>query len=207
MNTTGGVQGSGGGGTLLSRVDAIEAELRRLTGLTEELQIRIDRVVSDGTKPEIGDLEFRLCELEDGLQFSAPWVWRNAQPRRRRGAMQGAGSFAPSRRPSRAVPTWRFASNQGDFDRARAALRERRLRQLRRSCSETFTMTYPEGPMSAEAHYLRGQSRRSRARGGRRGAALSECLQPPTPKEHARTAALFAMGSALAERARPTRPA
>ena len=63
LNTTGGVQGSGGAGTVLTRVDAIEAELRRLTSLTEDLQIRIDRVVTDGTN-RIGDLEFRLCELE-----------------------------------------------------------------------------------------------------------------------------------------------
>ena len=62
LNTTGGAMGAGGGGTVLARIDAIEAELRRLTDQTEQLQIRVERVVADGTN-RIGDLEFRLCEL------------------------------------------------------------------------------------------------------------------------------------------------
>ena len=39
LNTTGAPSGSGGGGSVLSRVDAIEAELRRLTSATEELEM------------------------------------------------------------------------------------------------------------------------------------------------------------------------
>ena len=62
LNTTGGAMGAGGGGTVLARIDAIEAELRRLNDQTEQLQHRVERVVADGTN-RIGDLEFRLCEL------------------------------------------------------------------------------------------------------------------------------------------------
>jgi hypothetical protein len=46
-------------------VNSIEAELSRLTARTEELSNRIDRIVADGTN-RIGDLEFRLVELEGG---------------------------------------------------------------------------------------------------------------------------------------------
>ena len=53
------------GGTLAFRVDAIEAELRQLTGAVEELQFRVQTIVEDGTR-RIGDLEFRLVELEGG---------------------------------------------------------------------------------------------------------------------------------------------
>ena len=62
MNTTGApnVQVSG---SVLERVDQIEAQLERLTSRVEELNFRIDSVVSDGTN-RLGDLEFRLCELE-----------------------------------------------------------------------------------------------------------------------------------------------
>ncbi|WP_198671074.1 tol-pal system protein YbgF [Oceanibium sediminis] len=50
---------------VLTRVDQIEEELRRLTGQAEELRFRIDKIVQDGTN-RIGDLEFRLLELEGG---------------------------------------------------------------------------------------------------------------------------------------------
>ncbi len=53
------------GGTVALRIDAIESELRQLTGAVEELQFRVDSIVEDGTR-RIGDLEFRLVELEGG---------------------------------------------------------------------------------------------------------------------------------------------
>jgi hypothetical protein len=62
LNTTGGASGTG------QRLHA--ATHGRAGGgdpapasLTEELQIRVDSVVRDGTN-RVGDLEFRLCELE-----------------------------------------------------------------------------------------------------------------------------------------------
>ncbi len=53
------------GGSVARRVDAIESELRQLTGAVEELQFRVETIVEDGTR-RIGDLEFRLVELEGG---------------------------------------------------------------------------------------------------------------------------------------------
>lgn len=50
---------------VIERVDILEAELRRVTAQMEELRHRIDSVVADGTN-RIGDLEFRLLELEGG---------------------------------------------------------------------------------------------------------------------------------------------
>ncbi|NNU81261.1 tol-pal system protein YbgF [Halovulum dunhuangense] len=50
---------------VLDRVNALEAGLQQLTAQTEELRFRIEQIVTDGTN-RIGDLEFRLTELEGG---------------------------------------------------------------------------------------------------------------------------------------------
>ncbi|MEZ5722746.1 MAG: tol-pal system protein [Paracoccaceae bacterium] len=63
LNTTGGVAVPPGTGSTVDRVNALEAEVVRLTGKIEELEFRITSLVKDGTN-RIGDLEFRLCELE-----------------------------------------------------------------------------------------------------------------------------------------------
>lgn len=65
LSTTGTPSAAVTGNSVLDRVGAIETELERLTLQTEELGHRIDRIVSDGTN-RIGDLEFRLVELEGG---------------------------------------------------------------------------------------------------------------------------------------------
>ena len=65
LSTTGGASVAVTGGSVLERVNAMESELQRLTSKTEELENRINRVVADGTN-RIGDLEFRLVELEGG---------------------------------------------------------------------------------------------------------------------------------------------
>lgn len=54
-----------GGVSALDRMDALEAALTSLNARTEALQLRIDRIVADGTN-RIADLEFRLTELEGG---------------------------------------------------------------------------------------------------------------------------------------------
>ncbi|KAG1649082.1 Peptidoglycan-associated lipoprotein [Nymphon striatum] len=57
-------------GDTLQRIDIIEAELSKLTAKTESLENRINRVVTDGTN-RVGDLEFRLCELEEGCDLGS----------------------------------------------------------------------------------------------------------------------------------------
>ena len=65
LSTTSGPSVNLSGTNIPGRVDQLEAELARLTAQTEELQNRVDRIVTDGTN-RIGDLEFRLVELEGG---------------------------------------------------------------------------------------------------------------------------------------------
>ncbi|HPG23949.1 MAG TPA: tol-pal system protein, partial [Amaricoccus sp.] len=49
----------------LTRLDALEAELRRLTGRVEVLSNDLARILQDASN-QIGDIEFRLTELEGG---------------------------------------------------------------------------------------------------------------------------------------------
>jgi len=53
------------GGPAVLRLDQMEQQLRAVTGQVEQLRFRIDQIVADGTR-RIGDLEFRLVELEGG---------------------------------------------------------------------------------------------------------------------------------------------
>lgn len=154
LNTTGGAQGTGVGGSTLARVDAIEAELRRLTSLTEVLELRIDSVVSDGTN-RVGDLEFRLCELEPDCDIATLGDTPNL------GGVEATpstpfvvpeeGSDLPAGGANLAV------AEEDDFNRAQAAFDAGDFTQAA-TLFETFTQTYPGGPLSAEAHFLRGQS-------------------------------------------------
>lgn len=65
LSTTGAPSANLVGNTVLDRVSAIEAELQRITAKTEQLDYRVNQVIADGTN-RIGDLEFRLVELEGG---------------------------------------------------------------------------------------------------------------------------------------------
>lgn len=192
LNTTGGVQGSGGAGTVLTRVDAIEAELRRLTSLTEDLQIRIDRVVTDGTN-RIGDLEFRLCELEADCDIGSLGDTPSL------GGVEvqsGAGAIAPVA-PSQPGGTNLAVAEQSDFDRARSAYESGDYAQAAQ-LFETFTQTYPGGPMSAEAHFLRGQSEAQIGAWNRAARAYLDAFTA-NPEGPRAPAALVQLGSALGQ--------
>ena len=63
LSTTGSPGVSLGGSTGIERLNRIESELQRLTAEAEQMELTVNRVVTDGTN-RIGDLEFRLCELE-----------------------------------------------------------------------------------------------------------------------------------------------
>ena len=68
--TTGAASNGSAGGSALQRLDTIEAALSRLTAKTEEVELKLNRVVSDGTN-RIGDIEFRLCEVTEGCDLAA----------------------------------------------------------------------------------------------------------------------------------------
>lgn len=149
LSTTGGAGGTAGGSTL-ERLDAIEGELRRLTSATETLQIRVDSIVTDGTN-RIGDLEFRLCELEDecdiGSLGDTPTLGGGAAPAAAPALPATTGSNGP-----------RLAeAEQSDFDRAMALYEAGDFAGAAQGF-EAYTDTYPGGALSAEAHFWRGEA-------------------------------------------------
>jgi tol-pal system protein YbgF len=138
-----------GGGSALQRMDAIEAALSQLTAKTEELQNRINRVVADGTN-RIGDLEFRVTELEGGDVAALP-----ATPTLGGDAGAPAAPLVPTA-PATDAPEL-AVSEQADFDRAKEVLGQGDFRTAA-DLFAAFTQTYSGGPLSGEAYYLLGEA-------------------------------------------------
>ncbi|ETD00450.1 tol-pal system protein YbgF [Rhodobacter capsulatus] len=141
-----------GGASALQRMDTMEAELTRLTAMTEQLKDRVDKVVKDGTN-RVGDLEFRVCELEEGCDPSSVG---QAQPLG--GAAPAAAAAAPAASGGAASTGGTMAMNeQADFDRAKGVLDQGDFRAAA-DLFKTFAETYPGGPLTGDAGYLRGEA-------------------------------------------------
>lgn len=150
LSTTGGPGVASGGDTVLDRVNRIEAELQRLTARTEELEFRVNRVVDDGTN-RIGDLEFRLCELEPNCDIASLGETSTL------GGTAGAPVTVDPATPAPEGGTELAMGEQADFDRAVAALEGGDL-EAAAAMFETFVQTYPGGPLNGEAYFLRGEA-------------------------------------------------
>jgi tol-pal system protein YbgF len=155
LSTTGGAGSNLQGTSIPDRVNSIEAQLSSLTAKTEELSNRIDRIVTDGTN-RIGDLEFRLVELEGGdvsqlgqtSTLGGGEVPAVAAPAPLPAAPPAAGGMAG---PELAM------SERNDFDRAKGAL-DRGEFELAATELARFTETYPGSPLTGEAHFWRGEA-------------------------------------------------
>lgn len=148
LATTGGAATGGFGGSILDRVDAIEAALAQVTAKTENLEFRINKVVSDGTN-RIGDLEFRLTELEGGdlgAVGTTPPLGGDT------------GAVAPVAPVAPATDGGSLATNeQTDFDRAKEVLGQGDFRGAA-DLFAAFAQTYTGGPLTAQAQYYRGDA-------------------------------------------------
>ncbi len=148
-----GMQAAGGAGAL-QRMDTMEASISRLTSRTEDLSNRIDRVVKDGTN-RIGDLEFRVCELEEGCD---PGSVGNAAPIGGAAPKSTASALtAPAPNVTNAPKGDLTVNEQADFDRAKEVLGQGDFRGAA-DLFKTFAQTYPGGPLTAEAAYMSGDS-------------------------------------------------
>lgn len=150
---TGAATGAAGGGDALQRMDAIEAELTRLTAKTEEVDLRLRKVVADGTN-RIGDIEFRLCDMKPGCDPTK----LPATP------VLGGAELGPS--PTPATPpattdqggTGDMAVNeQSDFDAAKKAFDAGDYAKAA-TLFATFAKTYTGGKLTQQALVLRGDA-------------------------------------------------
>ncbi len=151
LSTTGSPS-AGYGGALLDRVDTIEAALAQLTAKTESLEFRLNQVVTDGTR-RVNDIEFRLVELEGGDLSQV-------------GQVPPLGGISPTTSPTTAPAVQPppvtggaslAANEQADFDRAREVLGTGDFRGAA-DLFATFAQTYTGGPLTAEAHFYRGEA-------------------------------------------------
>lgn len=150
LSTTGS-QGSGiSGNTPLDRLDAIEAELQRLISKTEELEFRVNRITVDGTN-RIGDLEFRLCELEDGCDIGMLGDTPSLGGVDNAAEVPNAQGASETGDPSLAV------GEQADFENAQLALAEGDFQGAVDLLTQ-FALSYPGSPLAAKAGLIKGQA-------------------------------------------------
>lgn len=150
LSTTGSASAQIGGQTTLERIDSIEAALTQQTARVEALEGRIARVVEDGTN-RIGDLEFRICELEPGCDLG------DVGSTLPLGGAGGTATAAPAPATPQTGEAELAVGEQADFDRAKAAYEAGNWSEAAEAF-RTFTETYPGGALSGEAHFLRGRA-------------------------------------------------
>lgn len=189
LSTTGGTSAGVGGASTLERLDSIESELSRLTAKTEQLENRVNRVVADGTN-RIGDLEFRLVELEGGDisklgETSTLGGGSSAlpviTPRQGGSPDSGGGELA--------------MSEQGDFDRAKADLDAGKYQNAADAFAK-FAETYTGGPLTGDAHYYRGRALFALGDTGNAARAYLESFSG-SPDSQRAPDALFELGVSL----------
>ena len=156
LSTTGGASVAVTGGSVLERVNAMESELQRLTAKTEELENRINQVVADGTN-RIGDLEFRLVELEGG-DVGALGQTSTLGGGELPAVAVPAPAPAPATGPTTPTVESELAvSERADFERAQGVLASGDFRAAADQFA-TFNETYPGGPLAPEADLRRGEA-------------------------------------------------
>ncbi|MFU8778833.1 MAG: tetratricopeptide repeat protein, partial [Roseovarius sp.] len=194
LSTTGGAGQLSSGGSLVDRVNAIESEVQRLTSKTEQLEFRIDRVVSDGTN-RVGDLEFRLCELEPGCDIAT------LEPGSTLGGVDpvtAGGGVAPQPTApgasSGAAPQLAIGERD-DFERAEAALRAGNHTEAAAGFAR-FLSNYPGSPLSGRADLLRGEALEAAGQQSEAARAYLDSFSAAPDGDEA-PEALFRLGRAL----------
>lgn len=157
---TGAASSGAAGGDALQRMDALEAALVRITAKAEEIELKLNRVVTDGTN-RIGDLEYRLCEATEGCDpanipetpvlggDAAAVPVADAAPAD--GVASDPAAAAPDAGPELAM------GEKNDFDRAKGVLGQGDFRAAA-DLFAAFTQSYPGSPLTQEAHFNRGEA-------------------------------------------------
>lgn len=179
-------------GDTLRRIDVMESALARLTAQAEELDFRIRRVVVDATN-RLGDLEFRLVELEGGdvtqLGITAPLGGLD---------LAAPGPTAPLA-PSASDPAGPLmaAGEQAAFEAAALLLNQGRSDEAAAALGD-FIDAFPAGPRTEEAMLLLGAAHRARGALGDSARSFLDLFTANPEGPHAPTA-LLALGEALSD--------
>lgn len=154
-----GAAGSGAAaGDALQRMDAIEAQMAQLTAKAEEIELRLNRVVTDGTN-RIGDLEFRLCEATEGCDVAAlpeTPVLGGAGAAAPAAAAPAAPAVDPAAPTPGDVPEMAM-QEQADFDAAKTAYDSGDFAAAAERLAG-YAQNYPGGPLAQQAQVMRGDA-------------------------------------------------
>ena len=190
LTTTGSTNPLAGDAATLDRINGIETALQRLTAKTEQLEFKIKSVVKDGTN-RVGDLEFRLCELDDACDIGTlPET-----------TTLGGGTVDPvtaTPTPQPASPEVQMAvGEQADFEAAKAAFEAGNYQAAADQFAQ-FGENYPGGPLSVQAALMQGQAH---AGTGDMAPAARAYLNAfsQDPEGPAAGDALYRLGTALAD--------
>ncbi|KZY38665.1 tol-pal system protein [Roseovarius sp. HI0049] len=207
LSTTGGASDAQVGGSVIDRVGAIESELQRLTSKTEELEFRIDQVVNDGTN-RLGDLEFRLCELETDcdvgqlgqsttLGGTAPSTGSTAGSQTGTSGSIGSDSSSNTGTGSDTSGVQMAVGEQADFDQAAKTMEEGDYAAAADQFA-LFIKNYPGSPLEAEAGLKRGEALEKAGETSKAARAYLDTFSaaPNGPKA---ADALFRLGRALGQ--------
>ena len=188
LSTTGGASSVSTSGSVLDRMASIESELQRLTAKTEDLELRINRVVADGTN-RIGDLEFRLVELEGGdlsQLGETTTLGGGTMPQ----SASGAGTVSnDSDAPELAM------GERADYEAAEAALAAGDYTEAARLFG-AFRDSYPGGPFTDQAGVKRGEALEGAGEMTQAARAYLDTFSA-APQGPAAPDALFHLGRAL----------
>lgn len=124
-------------GTVLQRLDALELRMGQITGQIEETQHSITQVTEDGTR-RVGDIEFRLTELEGG----DPSILGSTPPLGQTGQNDGPELLS---------------NEQASFNQAMSQLDSGNFQGAAEMFSN-FITNYPGGPLTSEAQFRRGSA-------------------------------------------------
>ena len=132
--------------SVLERLDGMEQEVRRLTSETENLEFRVNSIVSDGTN-RVRDLEYRLVELEGGdvskIDF-ATTLGGDLEISIENNVEENSG-------PELAI------GEKADYENAQNALLEERFEDSL-ILLERFLENYPDSPLSASVVIAKGNA-------------------------------------------------
>lgn len=174
-------------GTVLDRVVVIEGELQRLTAKVENLEHMVQIVARDGAS-RIGDLEWRICELDPNCDTSTLG---------QASVLGGARlPVTPSIPLTETIPVQLAAQEENDFEMAMAALEQNAFSKAA-DLFASYRKTYPGGPLDPPA--LVGEGRAFDGLGDTREAAR-RYLQAFSdyPNDKVAPEALWRLGDALA---------
>ncbi|MGH1576430.1 tol-pal system protein YbgF [Planktotalea sp.] len=189
LSTTGSSAAAIGGTSVTDRITSVEGELQRLTGKIEQLEFRIDSIVKDGTN-RIGDLEFRLVELEGGD------VSKLGQTSTLGGGAEPTNVAAPV--PSTGTETGGAQlamGEQADFDSAEALLKSGDGAAAAEQFA-LFTQNYPGSPLEGRARLKQGEAHENAGDSREAARAYLEAYSRD-PSSDTAPEALFRLGRSL----------